>query len=120
MANKVKFGLSEVHIAKITYGENGAITYGTPFALPGAVNLTLDPEGESADFFADNTKYFSEYANQGYSGSLEIALINDEFRTQILGESSDANGKGIYLKNEIVPNILCNIFSHILHFSFSF
>lgn len=104
MSNKVKFGLSEVHIAKITYGENGAITYGTPFALPGAVNLTLDPEGESADFFADNTKYFSEYANQGYSGSLEIALINDEFRTQILGETSDANGAKFENKDDVISD----------------
>lgn len=96
MANKVKFGLSNVHIAKITYGTdssgNTTITYGTPFALPGAVNLSLDPEGESADFYADNVKYFSEYSNQGYSGSLEIAMINDKFRTEILGETIDENG----------------------------
>ena len=92
MANKVKFGLSNVHIAKITYGSNGAITYGTPFAVPGAVNLTLDPQGEESPFYADNTKYFNSFSNNGYSGSLEIALINDAFRTQILGETADTNG----------------------------
>lgn len=92
MANKVKFGLCNVHVAPITSSSNDSITYGTPFALKGAVNLTLDPEGESADFYGDNTKYFSEAANQGYSGNLEIALITDEFRTKILGESTDANG----------------------------
>ena len=92
MANKVKFGLSNVHIAPITEVSGDSITYGTPFALKGAVNLTLDPAGESADFYGDNTKYFSEYANQGYTGSLEIALITDEFRTKILGESIDSNG----------------------------
>ena len=92
MANKVKFGLCNVHIAPITASSPSGVTYGTPFALAGAVNLTLDPEGESADFHADNIKYFSEYANQGYSGSLEIALINDSFRTQILGETVDSNG----------------------------
>lgn len=96
MANKVKFGLSNVHIAKITYGTDGngnpTITYGTPFALAGAVNLTLDPEGDSADFYADNTKYFSDSANNGYSGSLEVALVNEKFRTDILGETKDANG----------------------------
>lgn len=90
--NKVKFGLSNVHIAKITANSSDGITYGDPFKIPGAVNLTLDPEGESADFYGDNTKYFSEYANQGYSGSLEIAMITDEFRTQILGETTDSNG----------------------------
>ena len=59
MANKVKFGLSNVHIAPITAVSGASITYGEPFAIKGAVNLTLDPEGESADFYGDNTKYFS-------------------------------------------------------------
>lgn len=92
MANKVKFGLSNVYVAKITYGNDNSITYGSPFAIKGAVNLTLDPEGDSADFYADNTKYFTASNNQGYSGSLEIALINDTFRTTILGETTDSNG----------------------------
>lgn len=104
MANKVKFGLSNVYISKITYGENNAITYGTPFALPGAVNLTLDPEGESADFYADNTKYFNAYSNQGYTGSLEIALINDAFRTQILGETTDNNGAYVEASDDTIAD----------------
>lgn len=92
MANKVKFGLSNVYVAPITYGSGNAITYGTPFAIPGAVNLTLDAAGDNADFYADNTKYFSVYANQGYTGSLEMALLNEKFRTDILGEVKDSNG----------------------------
>ena len=108
MANKVKFGLSNVHIAKITYGTDGnglpTITYGSPFALPGAVNLTLDAEGDSADFFADNTKYFSSSANNGYSGSLEIAMINDTFRTDILGETADTKGAMIETKDDTMSD----------------
>ena len=108
MANKVKFGLSNVHIAKITYGTDGnglpTITYGTPFALPGAVNLTLDAEGDTSDFFADNTKYFSSAANAGYSGSLEVALINDTFRTDILGETTDAKGAFIENKDDTIAD----------------
>lgn len=34
--NKVKFGLSNVYIAKITETD-GKITYGTPFAMPGEI-----------------------------------------------------------------------------------
>lgn len=108
MANKVKFGLSNVHIAKITYGtdSNGlpTITYGSPFALPGAVNLTLDAEGDVADFFADNTKYFSSAANNGYSGSLEVAMINDTFRTTILGETTDSKGALIENKDDTIAD----------------
>lgn len=89
--NKVKFGLSNVHIAKITE-TNGVITYGTPFAMPGAVSLTADPEGETTPFYADNIKYYVAVANNGYTGDLEIAMTPDEFLTQILGQEVDDNG----------------------------
>ena len=90
-ANKVKYGLSNVYFAPIT-AVNGTYTYGTPIAIPGAVNLSLSPEGDTNDFYADNLIYFSSTANQGYSGDLEIAMIPDEIRTGILNETTDANG----------------------------
>lgn len=92
MANKVKFGLNNVVIAPITYGDNNSITYGDVFSVPGAVNLTLDQAGDTADFYADNTKYFTSSANQGYTGSLEMALITDDFKKKIFGMVEDANG----------------------------
>lgn len=88
--NKVKFGLKNVHIAPITEGEDGAITFGTPFALPGAVNLSVDPQGDQTEFYADDMAYYVSYNNNGYSGTLEIALITEKFRTEILGEKLDA------------------------------
>lgn len=90
--NKVKFGLSNVHIAKMITGENGAITYGTPIKIPGAVNLSLDAEGDSEPFYADNMKFWESFANNGYSGELEIAKLPEEFETEILGQKKDANG----------------------------
>lgn len=104
MANKVKFGLSNVKIAKITYGEGNAITYASPFDLKGAVNLSLDPAGESADFYADNTKYFSDSTNQGYTGTLEIALLTDKFRSDILGQQIDINGAYIENKDDVLSD----------------
>jgi phi13 family phage major tail protein len=89
--NKVKFGLSNVHIAKITETE-GKITYGTPFAMPGAVGLNADPEGDTTPFYADNIKYYIATSNQGYSGDLEIAITPEQFLTEILGQMKDKNG----------------------------
>lgn len=90
---KVKFGLKNVHIAPITgVATDGKYTYGDIFRLPGAVNLSLEPKGDQSDFFADDIKYFSAYANNGYSGDLEIAMIIDAFREQIMGEKKDSNG----------------------------
>lgn len=89
--NKVKFGLSNVHVAKITE-QDGEITYGTPFPMPGAVGLTPEPEGDTTPFYADNIQYYVAVANNGYTGDLEIAMTPKEFLTQILGQTEDTNG----------------------------
>lgn len=98
--NKVKFGLSNVHIAKITETD-GAITYGKPFAMPGAVSLTADPEGDTTPFYADNIKYYIAVANNGYTGDLEIAMTPEQFLTDILGQEKDDNGAIIESSDDI-------------------
>lgn len=90
MANKIKYGLKNVYYAKATIAANGSATYATPVALPGAVNLTLDSEGDTTPFYADNIVYYVGVSNNGYTGSLELALIPDAFRTDILGEQTDS------------------------------
>ncbi len=90
--NKVKYNLKNVHAAILTKGDDGTFTYGTPQAIPGAVSISLDAEGESSPFYADGIVYFRSTANNGYSGDLEIALIPEWFRTDILQEAKDANG----------------------------
>lgn len=90
--NKVKFGLSNVHIFPITDEEDGKPIYGEAIVFRGAVNLSLDIEGDSKDFYADDIPYYNIFANNGYSGDLEMALVTDEFRTKILGFEEDANG----------------------------
>lgn len=89
--NKVKFGLSNVHVAKITE-QDGKITYGTPFAMPGAVALSADPEGETTPFYADNIQYYVAVSNNGYTGELELAMAVKEFLKEILGQQEDTNG----------------------------
>ena len=102
--NKVKFGLSNVHVAKMIKGEDGAITYDTPFKIPGAVNLSLDAEGDNEPFYADNIKFFESFANNGYSGELEIAKIPDEFLKEILGQKIDSIGGVIEnINDKITP-----------------
>lgn len=90
MANKVKFGLKNVHYATFTYDEEtGTITYDTPIRIPGAVELSLEPRGEMAEFYADDVLYYSAQNNQGYDGTLSIATIPEQFAIDCLGEEKD-------------------------------
>lgn len=92
MANKIKYGLKSVYYAKATIAANGSATYETPVAWPGAVNLSLSPEGDTTPFYADNIVYYMSSANNGYTGTLETALVPDSFKQDILGEIVSRNG----------------------------
>ena len=104
------YGLSNVHIAKLTEND-GAITYGTPFNIPGAENLALDPEGDTSTFYADNRPYFKKTAKTGYSGNIEMADIPEKFLTEILGQTKDANGAIIENANDIEARfaLMCEV-----------
>lgn len=65
--------------------------YETPVPIPGAVSITLDAQGELSPFYADGIKYHVSSSNGGYEGDLEMALIPDIFRTDVLGEETDTN-----------------------------
>ena len=88
---KVLFGLRNVYYSIITEGDNNSITYDTPVALPGAVNLSLSPEGDENVFYADDSRYYVVSTNSGYSGDLEIAMITDAFAENVLGNELDSN-----------------------------
>ncbi len=89
MANKVRFGFSKVHVA---FWDAQTSEYDTPTAIPGAVSASLEPEGESEPFFADNIAYYEARSNQGYTGDLEMALIPDDVLAEMLGWEIDENG----------------------------
>lgn len=104
MSNKIRYGLSNVYWAKATIStSDGSATYATPVAWPGAVNLSLDAEGEISNFHADNIVYYTSVANNGYSGTLESALVPDDFREEILGEYKDT--KGVMVEKSVVDPV---------------
>lgn len=108
-ANKVQFGLENVHYFVVTDSGSG-ITYGEGKAIRGAVNLSISPNGELFEFYADNVAYYSAEVNNGYDGELEIAVLPESFSTDILGqvaangvqyENADQKGKQFALTFEI-------------------
>lgn len=89
--NKIKYGLKNVYYAVATIATDGSATYSTPVALPGAVSLSLAPQGETTPFYADNIAYWTGISNTGYEGDLEVARLTDAFKTDILGYERDTN-----------------------------
>lgn len=100
MANKVKYGLKNVYYAVATIdAATNTATYSAPVAWPGAVNLSLDAEGNTTKFRADNIDYWVGQSNNGYSGDFESALIPDSFRKDILGDIVPEDNEGIMIED---------------------
>ena len=95
--NKVKYNLKNAHYAMLSIGENGAVSYGTPTAMPGSVSISLDANGEPENFYADGEVYYVINNNMGYNGDLELAMIPESFRTDVLKEQLD--DKGVLIEN---------------------
>lgn len=93
-ANKVKFGIEDAHVAFFdeATATEGSPAWDTPKAVDGAVSLTMNPEGDTNDFYADNTKYYTSNTNNGYTGTLEVANVPDEIIAEMLGMTIDTNG----------------------------
>lgn len=91
MANIVEFGLTNVYFAKATYDSTtNTVSYGTPTRVPGAVNLSLSSEsGNDNIFYADNIEYYKSTGTGGFTGTLELALIPEWVKTNILGQTKN-------------------------------
>jgi phi13 family phage major tail protein len=100
MANKIKFGLKNVHyaVATETYDStNGWVTtYGTVKTWAGAVSITLDPQGDNTKFYADDGVYAVLGNNQGYEGDFESALVPEDVETALLNRTLESTDKVIY------------------------
>lgn len=95
--NKVKYNLKNAHYALLTIAENGEVSFGTPTPVPGSVSISLDANGEPENFYADGIAYYVINNNMGYEGDLELALIPESFRTEVLKEELD--DKGVLIEN---------------------
>lgn len=86
--NLILYGLEQVHIA-FHDGEGG---FEEPEEITGAVSLATTPSSEQVIFHADNRRYFVRENNNGYNGTLEMALIPDDIKARMLGWEIDSNG----------------------------
>lgn len=99
--NKVQFNLKNVHYAILTESVSQGVvsySYGTPVAVPGAVSLSLDQQGEQSKFYADGIVYYMSSANNGYEGDLEMARFPDAMLQAVWKFISNTTDKTIIEK----------------------
>lgn len=100
--NKVQFNLKNVYYAVQT-GTTETPAWSTPVHVPGAVTLTLDPQGNVESFYADGMVYYQSVANNGYSGDLEIARFPDQMLTDVWLFEVDNTDKVIVENANVEP-----------------
>lgn len=105
MANKVEFGISQLHVGTYSVAQDGTVTLGTPYHQKGAVSFSPEEQSEKSDFYADNINYWSGYSGGSFEGDLEVAKFDDEFKTQFLGYRTLTNGGLAIVKNATKPNV---------------
>ena len=104
MANKVEFGISQLHVGTWTEGVSGP-TLGAPYHQKGAVGFSPEEQSDKSEFHADNIEYWAGYSGGSFEGDLEVAMFDDSFKTQFLGYKALTNGGLANVKNATKPNV---------------
>jgi len=99
---RIRYGLSNLHYAVATEGAGGALTYGTPAAIPGAKNMAFSPAGTNFTESADNTSWYTLNTNDGYTGTItfEDTAAADAFLKEVLGMADDTKGFTVEKAND--------------------
>lgn len=70
----------------------GTTGYGPVKSVPGGVEISLNPAGDTTEHYHDNTKAVSIESNDGYEGNLELSKFPDEILAEMQGHTIDSNG----------------------------
>lgn len=111
--NKVQFNLKNVHYALLTETvTEGTVGYSwaVPVRVPGAVNLSLEAQGEITPFYADGIVYYQTVANNGYSGDLEMARFIDQMMKDVWGWTEGETSKVLTENAGIEPKAFALLF----------
>lgn len=107
--NKVQFNLKNVHYAMFEK-EGDTPSWSTPVAVPGAVSLSLEQQGELTKFYADGIVYWQSSSNNGYEGDLEMARFPDQMRQDVWGEELVATDNVLIENANVQPKSFALLF----------
>lgn len=105
MANKVEFGISQLHVGTYTVDDQDNVTLGTPYHQKGAVSFSPEEQSNLNTFYADNISYWSGYSGGSFEGDLEVAKFDDSFKTAFLGYKALTDDGLAIVKNTKKPSV---------------
>lgn len=105
MANKVEFGISQLHVGTYTVDDQGNVTLGTPYHQKGARAFSPEEQSELTKEYADNVVYWSEYSGGSFEGELEVEIFDKAFKKQFLGYKATQDGGLAQVKNPVKPDV---------------
>lgn len=100
--NKVNWGLAVSAWGKITVDANGNDVYGPPIKFIGDRQINFDPAGDLIKVFADGTIIFVGRNNSGYTGSMELTSLDDEFAKWAFSEEVDSKNVQYEIKEPTI------------------
>lgn len=96
--NKVHYDLVDVHYAKAIINDDQTVSYGALKRLKGSVSIELSAEGEQFIQRADGIDYYVVTSNNGYTGTLSMVEVPEDFKIDCLGEIVDT-ATGLQVEN---------------------
>lgn len=78
---KIRYGVSNLYIGAY----EGPNSLGVGVHIPGTVAISLEPNSEMLQMYADNGVYWSGYSSAGFTGEIEGALFPNSFLVEFLG-----------------------------------
>lgn len=86
MNQRPRIGLSGLVLAEVLSDDANGIVYDTPFAIPGAVVATINPNSSVETDYADNGAFFAQNNRGNTELSLEMIDITPESEAKMLGQ----------------------------------
>jgi len=89
--NVVNWGSARAGWGKITTDASGNDVLGALTMFTGTRQINFTPNGELIPVYADGTIIYVGKANTGYNGTMEVTVLNEEFKKWALSEEVDNN-----------------------------
>lgn len=87
-SNRVEYGLTNVYFAVRLQGMN----YEVPIRMLGAASIQLTPVDDTIEEELYDGELFNVILNQGYTATLNLAVIPEDFSLKCLGEEKNSEG----------------------------